>query len=339
MKLVLPKFSLIVILFMLFLSVNPAQDSTYDYTKDPEIIDAIDDAMNSPISELFILWTQFDWKQITFPVPSNEFNPFKPNTRHAEWATIYSIIPTFPIPLGTWNWVSRIVFQVPTVPLKEELGKLFSITPGGGAILGDTSLVNALRDPYGTTSGFGDMLYIGLFGPKKGFEVEEDVSIIWAAGPTIMMPTASKDILGTGKWSGGPAFVLVYNGVHWKYGFYMQQWWSFAGDDNRSDISMNNTQYFVYYCPHPDWAFGMSPNISVNWKAAPEDQFTFPVGFGFNKTIYLGPLPVVLGAEWYYSIIAPEYAPRNMHSFRLYIMPVFLAPWSDLARLISSKMP
>lgn len=339
MKRFLPKFSLISILVILCFTINQAQqDSVFDYTKDPELLKAINDAMDSPVSELFVLWNQFDWIQVTFPQPANKLNPFKPNTRRAEWVSVYSLIPTFPIPLGSVNWVSRIALQFPTIPLKEELGKLFNVTPGGGAIIGDTSLVNTIRDPYGKTSGFGDMLYIGLFGPKSTFKLE-NASIIWAVGPTIMMPTASKDILGTGKWSAGPALVLMYSGSNWKYGFFLQQWWSFAGDDNRADVNMTNTQYFIYYSPHPDWAFGMSPNFTVNWNAAPENQMTFPIGFGFNKTFYFGELPVAIGAEWYYAIASPEYAPASRHSFRLYVMPVFPAPWSDLAKLLREKMP
>lgn len=339
MKRLLHKFSLISILILIYLPSNLAQEDTgYDYMKDPEVIKAINDAMDSPISELFILWNQIDWKQITFPQPANKFNPFKPDTRRAEWASIYSLIPTFPIPIDSWNWVSRIAFQFITIPLKEEVGQLFNITPGGGGIIADTSLVNTLQDPYGKTSGFGDMLYVGLFGPKRGYKLE-DASIIWAVGPTIMMPTASKDILGTGKWSAGPSAVLVYNGSKWKFGFHLQQWWSFAGDDNRADVNMTNTQYFIFYSPDPDWAFGMSPNFTVNWNAAPENQITFPIGFGFNKTFYFGELPIAIGAEWHYAIVSPEYAPANTHTFRLYIMPIVPVPWGDLAKLLREKMP
>ena len=337
MEQLLHKFILLFSTIIFFNLANLAQESEeYDYTKDPEILKAIDDAMDSPISELFVLWNQIDWKQVTFPQPANKLNPLKPNTRRAEWASVYSLMPTFPIPLGSLNWVNRILFQWPTVPLKEEVGKLFSITPGGGQVIGDTSLVNLLKDPYGRTTGFGDMVYLGLFGPKVGYKME-DANIVWAVGPTIIIPTASKDILGTGKWCAGPAGVIVYNGSKWKYGIFWQQWWSFAGDDNRSDVNMSNVQYFIYYSPDPNWAFGMIPNFTINWNAAPEDQLTFPIGFGFNKTVYVGPLPISIGIEWYYSIKTPEYSPGVAQGFRIYIMPVMLAPWSDLAKLIKSK--
>lgn len=181
------------------------------------------------------------------------------------------------------------------------------------------------------------MVYLGLFGPKVGYKME-DASIVWAVGPTVILPTASKDILGTGKWCVGPAGVIVYNGSSWKYGIFWQQWWSFAGEDNRSDVNMSNVQYFIYYTPDPNWAFGMSPNFTINWNAAPEDQLTFPIGFGFSKTVYVGPLPISIGMECYYSIKTPEYAPGVSQDFRLYIMPALLAPWSDLAKLINSKI-
>ena len=71
------KFSFVFIFTILSFSNNPAQqDSVYDYMKDPELLKAINDAMDSPVSELFILWNQFDWIQVTFPQPVNRLNPF-----------------------------------------------------------------------------------------------------------------------------------------------------------------------------------------------------------------------------------------------------------------------
>ncbi len=290
---------------------------------DPRVVAAISEAMDNPISELIAIWNQFDAIQAHFP-----------RTRLYDerdlWAYRYQFMPTIPAPLGErWNWVSRIDLSVVSVPLKSEVGRLFQFDPGNN--LRPTDGLPANLDPFGRTTGFGDMAYVGLVGPKK-LPTLGDGKLFLAAGPTLIFPTASEDILGQGKWQAGPAVAAGFLTEHWRLGLFPQQWWSFAGDAHRSAVSQMNLQYFLYYAPTPEWEIGMSPNMFVNWNAPSGNQVTFPVGLGVHHLFNIGQLPVSMGIEANYSVIHPSDLPGSRWDIRFTLMPLLPAPWGHLAR-------
>ena len=290
---------------------------------DPRVMAAISEAMDNPISELIIAWNQFDAIQVHFPTTSLY-------AARDEWAYRYQFIPTFPVPLGEhWNWVSRLDLPVVSVPLKAQVGKLFQLDPAGN--LRPDGTLPSHFDPFGRTTGLGDIAYVGLVGLKKQPKVAGG-HLILAAGPTFIFPTASEDLLGQGKWQAGPSLAVGLITEHWRMGLFPQQWWSFAGDDRRQSVSQMNLQYFFYYAPNANWEIGMSPNISVNWNASSGNELTFPIGLGVHRIFNIGQLPVSLGIEAYYSVIHPNDFPGSRWGFRIYLMPIVPAPWGNLAR-------
>jgi hypothetical protein len=55
-------------------------------------------------------------------------------------------------------------------------------------------------------SGLGDIQQQFLFTPvKKG-----KFTFTWGAGPILSLPTATKDLVRTGAWAGGPGLILVF---------------------------------------------------------------------------------------------------------------------------------
>jgi len=69
-----------------------------------------------------------------------------------------------------------------------------------GEILSCPGLPGALQDPYDRTSGFGDMVYVGVVAPRKSVKIESTGGVfIWGVGATSMFPTASEDVLGAGR--------------------------------------------------------------------------------------------------------------------------------------------
>ncbi len=290
---------------------------------DPRVVAAISEAMDNPISELIAVWNQFDAIQAHFPrtVLYDERDL---------WAYRYQFMPTIPVPLGErWNWVSRVDLSVVSVPLKSEVGRLFQLDPGNN--LRPDGTLPAGLDPFGRTTGLGDLAYVGLVGPKH-LPKAGDGKLFLAAGPTMIFPSASEDILGQGKWQAGPAFAAGYLTEHWRLGVFPQQWWSFAGDDHRPAVSQMNLQYFLYYAPTPEWEIGMSPNVFVNWNAPSGNQVTFPVGLGVHHLFNIGQLPVSMGIEASYSVIHPSDLPGSRWDIRFTLMPLAPAPWSHLAK-------
>ena len=127
-----------------------------------------------------------------------------------------------------------------------EAGNLIGMSPYG--VLTDRDFPDVVNDPFDRTSGFGDLAYVGVFSPKQPIRFANGGKMVWGFGPTAMFPTAEKDVLGTGKYALGPAFVAAYLGEDWTLGFFPQHWWSVGGDSRRKDVSLTNIQYFIRRC-------------------------------------------------------------------------------------------
>ena len=270
--------------------------------------------LENPVSNLVAVPFQYDYIQLKAPSAGIT----KPLHR-------FQIMPTFPLGLGRdWNLINRVVFPFLRVPINEGFGDCIGMAPGW--INTCPSFPDALADPFKPTGGFGDMLYVGLVSPKKVIKIESTGgAVLWGMGPTTMFPTASDEVLGFGKYGLGPAGVVAYLGPKWMLGIFAQQWWSIAGDSRRNDISLANIQYFVYYKPpwNPEaqWRIGMSPNISINWKAE-GDKTVLPIGLGISRMIQIGPLPVEISIEADYSVLHPDDKPGSRWDIRVYFVPV-----------------
>ena len=266
---------------------------------------------------------------VALPVQVDAVQVRVPQTGDTEVLYKLQFTPTFPISLGRsdWNLINRVVFPVYSAPLNKRVGDLVGLTPG--AILSSPSFSSVLADPYDRTTGFGDMGYVGLLAPKRALKIEATGGmLIWGAGPTMMFPTASEAVLGTGKFSLGPAAAVGYLGPEWTVGLFPQHWWSVGGNSQRAEVNLTNIQYFLYYAPPWDpkaqWRIGMSPNISINWTAR-GDKLTVPVGLGIGRLFRLGPLPVQVTIEAEYAVIHPDDKAGSRWDVRIYFTPVIPA--------------
>ena len=173
----------------------------------------------------------------------------------------------------------------------------------------------------GRTTGFGDMCYVGLFSRKEPTSLDNGGKVVWGLGFDLGLPTATEDVLGTGKWTAGPSALGVYLGKKWKAGALLQQYWDYAGSDKRDDVNTTNLQYLVYYSLNSTTSIGAAPNIIADWEQSGGDRFTVPVGFGINKTINIGKVPVRFGVEAMYSVHRPDNIPGTRWDFRFYAIP------------------
>ena len=270
--------------------------------------------LDNPVGNFVAIPFQYDYVQVKVP-----------QTGDTETLHKLQITPTFPLSLGRdWNLINRVVFPFLSAPINKGFGDYIGVAPG--SILSDPSFPGVLADPYNRTNGFGDIVYVGLAAPKKPIKIESTGgAVIWGVGATSMFPTASEDVLGTGKYSLGPSAVVAYLGRKWLFGVFPQHWWSVGGDSKRADVSLTNIQYFLYYAPPWDpkaqWRIGMSPNISIDWKAR-GDKVTLPIGLGIGRMIEIGKLPVNVTVEVNYSVIHPDDKAGSRWDFRIYFTPV-----------------
>jgi len=246
--------------------------------------------LNNPVGDLWALNLQF-----------NRYYLQGEATDRTREQDLMNFQPVLPIHLTSeWNLITRPVFPY-----------IFSspdFEPGEG---------------WDEKSGLGDIALVSLLSPAK-----VSSGVIWGAGPTFIFPTATNDALGQGKYQAGPAAVGLYMGKEWVFGTLAQQWWSFAGDNDRESTSQANIQYFIQYLFGDNWQIGMAPNILIDWKADQDNRFTVPVGLGIGKLVRIGPLPVKFTAEVDYMVVRPDEFGQEW-GVRFQIIPVLPALFKD----------
>jgi hypothetical protein len=206
-------------------------------------------------------------------------------------AAIINVQPVVPVTVGEWNFISR-----PIIPMASVNGFIPGL-PGNPSDPGDFNTSN------GEFTGFGDINYSLFVSPVKSG------SIIWGVGPSIALPTATFEELGTGKWSAGPTLVALTQPKPWTIGILARQIWSFAGEKDRSSVSQMVLQPFVNYALSEGWYLSTSPIVVSNWKAKSKNRWTVPLGGGVGRVFKLGSQPVNLRAEAYGNVVKPDGAP------------------------------
>lgn len=281
--------------------------------------------MNNPVGNVAMWWNQYDSYHMK-------------NDANGEEAIQgnYMGILQFPVSVSTnWNLINRIVYNVASAPIDQ--GKVDDLSSpnfnssDNSTLPGHVNSAPSLIDlADGRTTGFGDMYYVGLFSPKEPIKFKGGGNGVWGLGFDIGLPTASDDVLGTGKWTAGPSALYAYLGPKWKLGVLLQQYWDFAGDDDRPDVNTTNLQYMYYYSLDSTTSIGAGPNIIIDWEQDGVDRFTVPVGIGINKTINIGKVPVRFGTEAMYSVARPNDIAGVRWDFRFYAIaavPSALFSW------------
>ena len=92
----------------------------------------------------------------------------------------------------------------------------------------------------GSQFGFGNVTPTFFFSPKQ----PTSGGIVWGAGPVLLLPTASDDLLGVDEWGAGPSVLVLRQSPHWTVGFLANHIWSFGGSANDPDISNTFLQPF-----------------------------------------------------------------------------------------------
>ena len=220
--------------------------------------------------------------------------PFQNNTNfglgsYDRTQNVLNIQPVVPISLGSeWNLITRTIFPIITQP------DFFSENGG--------------------TTGLGDINLTAFLSPSKPGK------LIWGVGPAIILPSATDQSLGSGKWSVGPSVVGLTIQGPWVAGLLISQVWSFAGQSDRDDVSFFLAQYFVNYNMDHGWYLVSAPIITSNWEASSGNQWIVPFGAGAGKIIRFGKLPVNLNMQAFYNAVKPDFGPDWQFRFQLQFM-------------------
>jgi len=214
------------------------------------------------------------------------------------------------------NVSSNTMFFQPALPIPFGRNKVFTARP----VFPIVTQPDFSSDATGAkkVTGFGDIQMATIFGPGNA------TGWVWGVGATFVFPTASNTNLGKGKYQAGPNIMLFHLSNNWTKGLFFQHWWSYAGDENRADVSITDIQYIIRK-NFNGWSLGMGPTIRIDWMNI-NDGVTVPIGLGYTKTMRMGNIPVKIRIEPQYSIIRPsDYG--NVWNIRIQIAPIIKSPF------------
>ena len=135
-------------------------------------------------------------------------------------------------------------------------------------------------------TGLGDILQSFFLSPSK---VEP---VFWGAGTSLLIPTATDTLLGTGKFGLGPALVIGKQQRGWTYGALLRQIWSVAGHSDRPDVRTTFIQPFVAYTTRSAWSYAIETESTYDWVA---HRWSVPIHVEVSKVVRIGGHPVSVG--------------------------------------------
>jgi hypothetical protein len=171
------------------------------------------------------------------------------------------------------------------------------------------------RDSFG----IGDITYESLYGPSK------KQMFFWGIGPTLQIPSATDNQLGTKKWSTGIACAITLVKGPLVAGVRANQLWSIAGKSDRDDVNQTAIEYFIYANVGHGWWIGTSPVNHANWEATADEAWTIPLGGGIGKVVgHKHPINVKIEAYSYTK------APNDYADWSIMLGLEFLIPENSL---------
>ena len=170
-----------------------------------------------------------------------------------DFMNIFNIKPVLPVPAGPeLNIIIRPEIPIVYVPWPEE------------------------------QAGLGDIIV------KAYLAKASQSGLSWGIGPVIGIPTATDTLLGTGRWTAGPAAIAVYTEGAWVAGIAVDGLFSFAGPESRGDTDEIRIHPFVYLNYPDGWYLFIDPEFTCNFNLPESQQWTVPLGGGMGRTFMAG---------------------------------------------------
>ncbi len=220
----------------------------------------------------------------SLPIQNNTYFNMGPDDKTKNIANFQ---PVLPFDLNDdWTVVTRTIIPITSNP------NLPGLTPNP-------------HDDYERTSGLGDTTFTAFFTPKATGES----GWIWGVGPTLYLPTATDDDLGTKKWGAGASAVALKMDDKWVYGALVSNVWSFAGsgqDEGIERVNAMTLQPFINYNLDGGWFLASVPIITANWETDNDHRWTVPMGLGIGKAMKLGKIPLTAQLHAYYNVVTPD---------------------------------
>jgi len=247
-----------------------------------------------------------EWQKVAQnPLSPNFRLPFKYNfhgNAPAGDVHIGSFAPIMPIKFDGWNIINQLTLNLMGTP-------------------GDITGVKGLPQPYtgdghggsaGYAAGLADTDFTSYFSSSAGS------NFTYGFGPTITFPTdePSRE-LGSGKFSIGPAMMLVYQPKNWTVSLEVQHIWSVIGSKSRDDVSQMTIEPRIYYNLPQGWYLLSEMQMVANWRSNSEQRWTVPIGAGVGKLFAVGDNAINSRLGAYYNPVTPDAGPTWSLNFSI----------------------
>jgi hypothetical protein len=211
---------------------------------------------------------------ISVPIQANFDENFGPDDKGEVWRT--NIQPVIPVSIGEdWNLISRTI--LPIIDQQD--------VPVAGK----------------GESGIGDISQSFFFSPKA----PTDNGVIWGVGPALLLDTASDSSLGAEQWAAGPTGVVLKQVGPWTFGLLANHLESFAGNDDRDDISATFVQPFLSYITKTKTTIGFNLESTYDWE---HEQSSVPVNLTVSQLMKAGTQLIQVGGGVRYWLESPDNA-------------------------------
>ena len=149
--------------------------------------------------------------------------------------------------------------------------------------------------------------------------------MVLLGGLTGTLPTATNDALGRDQWLLGPEFAIAKMQKWGVIGVLVSHQWDIAGEGSFS-TSVTAGQYFYSINLGGGWQIAGSPTFSYNHKADSDNDWTFPLAIGVQKTTIIRGRPWKFGVQYWHYLESPDLFGPDWQ-IRLSVSPVVKLPW------------
>lgn len=154
-----------------------------------------------------------------------------------------------------------------------------------------------------SASGLGDVVQSFFISPKK----PTSGGWILGAGPVLLWPSATDDLLGSGKWGAGPTALALKQSGGWTFGVLANHIWSYAGDGDRAEVNATFLQPFVSYTTKTQTTVTFNTESTYDWT---REQWTVPINLIVSQLIKIGSQPVQFSVGGRYYVEGPNGGPE-----------------------------
>ena len=225
---------------------------------------------------------------ISVPFQFNYDEGYGPNDGEKAYVNIQPVIP---ITLNDdWNLISRTILPI--------------------------TWQDDIAGPSGDQFGLGDISQSLFFSPSQADRKRHHLG----RRPGLPVADRHRRPARRRKWGAGPTAVVLKQIGGWTVGMLANHIWSFAGDDDRADISSTFLQPFVSYTTKDAWTFTLNTESTYNWET---EQWSVPINFMVAKLVVIDKQPISLSAGVRYWAESPAggpdgwaFAPSSRSCFR-----------------------